>query len=137
MTADEARERFAAARVARLATVASDGSPHVVPIVFAIDGDTVYHAIDRKPKRTTRLRRLENIAVEPRAAVLADEYGEDWGALWWVRGDGLARVLARCGDEERAAHALLRDRYPQYRAEPPPGPVVALDVARWSGWRAG
>ena len=40
MTAAQARERFAAARVARLATVDAGGQPHLVPIVFAVDGDT-------------------------------------------------------------------------------------------------
>ena len=136
MTGAQARERFATARVARLATVGADGSPHVVPIVFALDGDTIVHAVDQKPKRTRDLRRLANIADNPRVAVLADEYDDaHWDRLWWVRADGAARVLER-GDEARRALDLLAERYAQYRAAPPAGPVVAVDVERWRGWSA-
>ncbi len=128
-----ARERFAAARVARLATVGADGTPHLVPVVFAVDGDTVYTAVDRKPKRTTALRRLANIAAEPRVCLLADHYEEDWSRLWWVRADGTARVLDPADPATGTALALLTARYPQY-AEPPPGPVVAVAVTRWAAW---
>jgi PPOX class probable F420-dependent enzyme len=127
-----ARDRFAAARVARLATAGRDG-PHVVPIVFALAGETIYHAVDHKPKRTTALKRLANLRSDPRAAVLADGYDEDWERLWWVRADGSARILAP-GHAE--AIALLCDRYPQYAGRPPQGPVVAIDVTRWSEWSA-
>ncbi|GAA0804475.1 TIGR03668 family PPOX class F420-dependent oxidoreductase [Spirilliplanes yamanashiensis] len=130
------RELFAAARVARLATVAADGSPHLVPLVFAVDGDTVWSAVDAKPKRHTALRRLANVAAEPRVALLADHYTEDWTALWWVRADGTARVVAAGSAEGRRALAALTARYPQYAAAPPPGPVLAVDVHRWSGWSA-
>jgi PPOX class probable F420-dependent enzyme len=136
MTSAQARERFARGRSARLATIGADGAPHLVPIVFALHDDVVYHAVDQKPKRTRELRRLENVAAEPRVALLADEYDdEDWTRLWWARADGLARVLDD-GDESRAAVALLRDRYAQYRDDTPAGPVVAIDVERWTGWRA-
>lgn len=129
----EARRRFAGARVARLATVAADGRPHLVPMVFAVAGDIVYSAVDHKPKRTTALRRLANIAANPRVALLVDHYDEDWTALWWVRADGAARVL----DPPRPdAVSLLVDRYRQYRDRPPAGPVLAVEVSRWSGWSA-
>jgi PPOX class probable F420-dependent enzyme len=138
MTPDEARERFAAERVARLATVGEGGRPHLVPIVFAVAGDTVYHAVDHKPKRTTALQRLANAAAEPRVALLADAYDDaDWSQLWWVRADGRARVLMPDGDDEaRRAVALLVERYAQYRETPPAGPVLAVDVERWSGWQS-
>ena len=77
--------------------------------------------MDAKPKSSTDLRRLRNIRANPRVAVLADHYEDDWGALWWVRADGLATVL----DEAAAmapAFALLAARYPQYREQPPGGP---------------
>jgi PPOX class probable F420-dependent enzyme len=136
VTGAQARERFATARVARLATAGADGEPHVVPIVFALDGDTIVHAVDQKPKRTRALRRLANIADNPRVAVLADEYDDaHWDRLWWVRADGAARVLER-GDEARRALDLLAERYAQYRAAPPAGPVIAVDVERWRGWSA-
>jgi PPOX class probable F420-dependent enzyme len=125
-------ERFAAARVARLATAGPDG-PHVVPIVFAVVGDVIYHAVDHKPKRTTALRRLDNLRADPRASVLVDAYDEDWERLWWVRADGMASILAP-GHAE--AIAALRAKYPQYEARPPEGPVVAIKVERWSSWSA-
>lgn len=135
MTAAEARSRFAAARVARLATVDAEGRPHLVPIVFAVDGDRIFSAVDAKPKRTTALRRLANIRENPHVALLVDHYDDaDWDALWWVRADGSARVVE--GDEAARGLGLLSERYAQYREQPPAGPVMAIEVARWSGWRA-
>jgi PPOX class probable F420-dependent enzyme len=132
----DAARLFATARVARLATVDPAGRPHIVPIVFAVSGGTIYTAVDAKPKRHARLRRLANIAAEPRVAVLADHYDEDWSALWWVRADGEARLVDAGSDEARRAIELLVERYPQYRLSPPPGPVIAIDVQSWRSWRA-
>jgi PPOX class probable F420-dependent enzyme len=137
MDAAAARALFAAAPVARLATVGADGRPHVVPITFALDGDTLYTAVDHKPKRTTRLRRLENVAANPRVSVLADHYDEeDWSALWWVRADGVARIVAPNDPQQAGVAALLQARYEQYRRRPPTGPAIAVRISRWSGWRA-
>ncbi|MBI5106703.1 MAG: TIGR03668 family PPOX class F420-dependent oxidoreductase [Solirubrobacterales bacterium] len=136
MDPQEARRRFAAARVARLATVGAGGAPHLVPLVFAVAGDEVLSAVDAKPKRTTALRRLANVRHEPRVALLADHYDEDWRALWWVRADGVARVLAPEDEDARRAVALLAERYAPYRDAPPAGPVLAVAVTRWSGWAA-
>ena len=137
MTPQQARERFVAARVARLATADAEGVPHLVPIVFAVDGDVVYSAVDAKPKRTTALRRLANVEANPRVALLVDHYDDaDWEALWWVRADGHGRVLDPSDAEARAAVSLLVPRYPQYRATPPAGPVLAVDVHHWLGWSA-
>ena len=135
MDATVARERLSAARVARLATVSASGRPHVVPVVFALDGDTIYFAVDSKPKRTTHLQRLRNIAANPAVSLLADDYDEDWARLWWVRADGLARAVT---DDAEAAHAidLLAGRYPQYRKTRPQGPVVAITVESITGWAA-
>ncbi len=140
LDAGAARERFGQVRVARLATAGPDGQPHLVPFTFALDsrprhGDRIYSAVDAKPKSTTDLRRLRNIRSNPRVAVLADHYEDDWGALWWVRADGQATLL----DEPTAmalALALLAARYPQYREQPPGGPVISIQVARWTGWAA-
>jgi PPOX class probable F420-dependent enzyme len=123
--------------VARLATAGPSGRPHLVPVVFAVAGDNVFSAVDAKPKRTTRLRRLANVRENPRVALLADHYDDsDWSALWWVRADGAARVLEGDDAEARHAIALLVKRYPQYRERPPAGPVLAVRVERWSGWHA-
>src|SRR4051812_623205 len=104
----EARERFRAQRVVRLATADADGKPHVVPCTFALLGDdTLVSAVDAvKAKRTTALRRLANIQQTPRVALLADEYDDDWSALWWVRADGVARVLG-VADEPALREAAL------------------------------
>ena len=131
----EALTLLAGSIVGVLATVRPDGSPHAVPFVFAVSGRTLYWAVDRKPKRTEALQRLSNIRANPRVEVLVHRYEEDWSRLWWVRAAGTARVLEP-GDEARDALNLLAQRHPQYRAAPPAGPVVAIDLLRWSGWRA-
>ncbi len=137
MTAERARALFASARVARLATADAAGRPHVVPLVFALDGDTIVSAVDAKPKRTTALRRLANVAANPRVALLADHYDDaDWTALWWARADGTARIVAADEPEAPRALARLSARYDQYRAAPPAGPLLLVAVERWSGWRA-
>lgn len=137
MTPDEARRRFVAGRVARLSTVDGAGQPHLVPIVYAVMRSHIYSAVDGKPKRSAALRRLANVTANPRVAVLLDHYDDnDWDQLWWVRADGTGRVLAADGAEAVRAIELLRERYPQYRIERPAGPVLAVDVRRWSGWAA-
>jgi PPOX class probable F420-dependent enzyme len=133
VTPEEARERFSAARVARLATADGAGRPHLVPIVFAVEGDRVYSVVDAKPKRTGALRRLANVRENPAVALLVDHYDDDWSALWWARADGQARVLEPDQPEAGQAVGLLAQRYPQQQAT---GPVLAVDVARWSGWSA-
>ena len=132
----EARRRFGGARVARLATADAAGRPHLVPITFALAGETIYSAVDGKPKRTRALARLANVAANPRVAVLVDHYEDDWERLWWVRADGGARVLDVAEAEARAALDALAARYERYRAQAPPGPVLAIDVERWTGWSA-
>jgi PPOX class probable F420-dependent enzyme len=135
VNAGEARRLFARARVARLATVGEAGRPHIVPIAFALAGEVVFSAVDAKPKRTRALQRVENVRRNPGVALLADHYDDsDWSALWWVRADGAARVLASADPEAALAIALLTERYEQYRATPPAGPVLAIAVERWSGW---
>ena len=136
MNPERSRERFAAARHALLATADAAGAPHIVPIVFALAGDTIYNAVDRKPKRTTALRRLHNVHENARAAVLAEHYDEDWSKLWWVRAEGSARIIEADGAEGAAALELLAARYEAYRRARPPGPLLAIDVSRWSGWAA-
>ena len=135
LTVAQARQRFAAAPVARLATVGLAGQPHLVPVTFVLDGDHVYTAVDAKPKTTTNLRRLRNIGRDPRVAVLADHYEADWDRLWWARADGLASILGEPADRARPL-ALLAARYPQYRVNPPAGPVIVIAVERWTGWAA-
>jgi PPOX class probable F420-dependent enzyme len=131
----DARSRVAGAPVARLATVDSDGRPHLVPIAFVVVGDTLYSAVDSKPKRSRTLRRIENARVRPDVTVLVDHYEDDWTRLWWVRLRGRARVLDG-GDEADRALAALAAKYERYRARPPGLPVLAVDLAEWRAWSA-
>jgi PPOX class probable F420-dependent enzyme len=127
------RQRVDAARVGRLATTRPDGRPHVVPCCFVIAGDTLYSAVDGKPKSTLVLQRLRNLETRPAASLVIDHYDEDWTALWWIRLDGAARIL-RSGPERDAALDALTAKYAQYVASPPPGAVVAIDVETWRAW---
>jgi PPOX class probable F420-dependent enzyme len=137
MERDSALARLAEARVGRLATVRPDGSPHVVPFVFAMEGDTLWWAVDRKPKATQHLQRLENIRANPSVEVVVDHYEEDWSKVWWVRAKGDARILEHSDGSARThALGLLVARYGQYLNEPPEGPVVKVTLSSITGWEA-
>lgn len=131
--AQEARDRVAHAAVGRLATLDSDGRPNLVPFCFALAGETLYTSVDAKPKRSRRLRRVENIRARPDVTVIVDHYEEDWSRLWWVRLRGKGRVLEEADERERAL-ALLAAKYEQYRVQPPAGPVIAIDIEEWRAW---
>jgi PPOX class probable F420-dependent enzyme len=135
MTGFDAAESFAAAPVAVLATVDSGSVPHVVPVVFAVRGGVVYTAVDAKRKTTRRLRRLANIAANPRVSMLVDHYDDDWSQLWWVRADGLAEVHDS-GEQMAIGYAELRRKYLQYERVALDGPVVTVHVDHWSSWQA-
>ena len=131
MTDDDARRRFASARVARLATVTAGNDPHLVPICFAVQGDTIYSAVDAKPKTTPDLKRLHNIATHPQVSLLVDHYEDDWVNVWWVRVDGTAEV------HETNAHGrdLLAAKYEQYRHSPGHlGRMVVVRATKWTSW---
>jgi PPOX class probable F420-dependent enzyme len=134
---DDARRRVTDARVARLATVRPDGAPHVVPVTFAlVDDDRLVTAVDAKPKTTQRLQRLANVEAEPRVGLLVDHYDEDWQQLWWVRLDGVARVVREEPERSGMIEPLLV-KYGQYADAPPTGPVVVVDVSDVRYWSAG
>lgn len=127
--------RVALAPVARLASVRPDGTPHLVVVTFALNGDTVVTAVDEKPKSTHGLQRLTNIEHHPAVTLLVDHYADDWSTLWWVRLDGTAEVVR---DEPRRSELLdpLIAKYAQYRSVPPRGPVVVIEVRRVVSWSA-
>jgi PPOX class probable F420-dependent enzyme len=133
MEAADMKRRLAEASVGHLATAGPDGRPHVVPVCFGVDGDTLYFAVDAKPKLTTDLKRLRNIAANPAVSLVVDHYEDDWNKLWWVRVDGTARIVKDAAEAERAIE-MLTERYPQYQRARPGGPVVAISVDRISGW---
>ena len=99
-----------------------------------LDGDTLYTAIDEKPKRSARPQRIANLLAHPEACVLVDVWDEDWSQLWWVRLSGRARMLED-GTEREQAIALLRGKYEQYGAHEL-GAVIAVDLAELRSWAA-
>jgi PPOX class probable F420-dependent enzyme len=131
MNRAEAWERLGGTSVATLATLTPDGAPHLVPVVFAIDGGDIVTAIDSKPKAARLPRRVANIIGDSRVCLLAHHYEHDWSRLWWVRVDGRAAV-EHTGFE--AAVAALQARYPQYRQTAIVGPVIRITVVRVTGW---
>lgn len=132
---EQARNLFASARVARLATADAKGTPHLVPFTFAVDGDQIVHAVDHKPKTDRALRRLHNIAQNAATCALVDHYDDDWTHLWWARADGTADVTTDPAQLDRVT-TLLGAKYPQYVDHPPEGPAIVMTVTRWSGWSA-
>ncbi|MEN3316791.1 MAG: TIGR03668 family PPOX class F420-dependent oxidoreductase [Mycobacterium sp.] len=135
MADNDAVAMFAESPVAMLATVGSDGAPHVVPVVFAVHNDVVYTAVDAKRKTTQRLRRLANIEGNPKVSMLVDHYDDDWTQLWWVRADGVA-AIHHSGEAMAVGYSMLRKKYVQYQRIALDGPVVTVDVQRWSSWHA-
>lgn len=127
------REHLVGARVAHLATAGLDLQPHLVPVTYAVEGDEIVIGIDQKPKTTYNLRRLRNIAENPRVAILCDHYDDDWTQLWWVRADGSADIVTE-GDAWSAAIEQLTAKYEQYQSDPPRGPVIRIHVDALSGW---
>ncbi|MGD0074641.1 MAG: TIGR03668 family PPOX class F420-dependent oxidoreductase [Candidatus Binataceae bacterium] len=134
------REFVSVARVGHLATATVDGEPHAIPLCFWFDGANFYFAIDEKPKRQTgiKLKRMRNIAANPRVALIIDRYEEDWASLAYVLINGRARVVE---DPEEYMLALrnLRDKYPQYRAmalNPESNPLVKIEPERVHVWGA-
>jgi PPOX class probable F420-dependent enzyme len=135
MLSDAQRCFLAACKVAHLATADRHGTPHVVPVCFAVDGEALYITIDEKPKRTgAALKRLRNIAENPAVAVVVDRYDDDWTRLGWVMLRGRAEILT-AGPEHARAQALLRARYPQLNAMQIASlPVIAVRVERVTSW---
>lgn len=127
------RRRVTQAPVARLATVRPDGTPHVVPVTFALEGATIVTAVDHKPKTTTKLQRLRNVEAQPAVSLVVDHYDEDWTKLWWARADGRARIVTE-GPEHDRATKWLAGKYDQYRGNLPTGPVIWIAVAKWASW---
>ncbi|MPZ99437.1 MAG: TIGR03668 family PPOX class F420-dependent oxidoreductase [Dehalococcoidia bacterium] len=130
------RDFITAQRVARLATLDVAGGPHLVPVCFAEVDGRLYSIVDEKPKRTTRLRRLDNIQADARVTLLFDRYDEDWTRLAWVMVRGRARVIdAEATAEYRTALDALRARYEQYRSMSLAGrPVVVVEPERVTSW---
>ena len=129
-----------AARVAHLGLIDDKGHPRVLPVTFALAEGRIWSAVDEKPKRVggEELARVRFLRRDPRAALTVDRYDEDWTELAWVQVLGEVSVVD-AGDAGDAGPGLetLVTKYPQYRASPPPGPLLALTPERLLFWRAG
>ena len=119
------------ARIAHLGLLDEDGRPRVQPVTFARVGDVLVTAIDAKPKRgmPARVRRIED---RPAVALTVDRYDDDWTRLAWVQVLGDATIRDMSDDVLDA----LTQRYPQYRTQPPPGPVIEILPIRLIWWSA-
>jgi len=136
MLSEREREFLADQRVAYLATADRHAAPHVVPVCFALAGESLYITIDEKPKRVSGrpLKRIRNIAENPTVAIVVDRYDEDWTRLGWVMLHGRAEILAE-GTEHDAAQALLRTRYAQLAAmQIAQLAVIAVRIDKTTSW---
>jgi PPOX class probable F420-dependent enzyme len=135
MLSEDQRDFLDSRRIGHLATADAQGTPHVVPVCFALADDTVFITIDEKPKGDPRrLKRLRNIALNPNVAFVVDRYDEDWRRLGWVMLRGRAEILD-AGPEHDRAQQLLRERYAQYQSMRLDGlPVIAIHIDRLASW---
>ena len=132
-----ALEMLRDARVGRLATADAAGQPLVVPVCYVYDGERCYSAVDAKPKRTRDLKRLRNLADNPRVSLAVDHYDEDWRALRYVIVQGRGDVLESGAEFSRAVDLLVA-KYPQYgelRLDRTAGAVVRVTPERILSWR--
>ena len=104
--------------VARLAVIAADGAPEVMPIVFAETGSFLYSPIDGKPKKSARLKRLDAITNHPRVGLVLDHFAADWTQLWWIKLSCVASIIGEVDDGFAGAESALRAKYPQYQTTP-------------------
>lgn len=136
----EARAFAERQRIAHLATADAAATPHVIPICYALHAGRFYFVVDEKPKRSrSGLKRLRNIAQNPRVALVFDEYSEDWGQLAFLLVQGRAVLV---GDRDEYASVLhgLRRRYPQYKRmalDFDQHPMVRITPERQHLWCAG
>jgi len=139
MTLSAAALAFAEAhRLAHLATCGGDGQPHVVPICYAVEAAALHFVVDEKPKASKRLRRLRNLEENPRAAVVIDDYDDEWRRLAYLLLRGTASVVRDPGEYQRVV-ALLRARYGPYRAMPlamVDNPLVRIAIESEHFWSA-
>ena len=138
MKIDNEIQRFTDAPRAQLSTINPNGTPHLVPIVFAVapTGDHIYTAIDWKPKTTQKLQRLENIHADPAVSLIVDHYSDDWSQLWWIRADGNARIVDAGSAEGTVGTDTFVAKYSQYKNNRPEGPVIVIDKLSWRSWSA-
>jgi len=125
-------------RVGRFATVDNTGQPHVIPIVFATDGEKLYTPIDRKPKRVlpNQLKRVRNLSWNPKIAFVIDHYDEDWNQLAWLLVKGTGTIVEE-GEAQSTGVRLLQQKYPQYERMPlNDRPLIVITPSQITSWNA-
>jgi PPOX class probable F420-dependent enzyme len=131
------QDRFLrSARAGHLATADANGQPHVIPVCYVFDGQTIYSVLDAKPKTTPlrQLRRVRNILANPHVSLVVDHYEEDWTRLQYVMVTGDAELL-ESGEEWTRAIAILREKYPQYQSmDLGESPVIKITPVRLVPW---
>ena len=132
MLPDRERGFLLRRRIGHLATADVSGIPSVVPVCFALENDTLYTALDDKPKRTRRPRRVRDLEANPHVAFIADRYDEEWSRLGWVMIRGEAHTLESSKEFESGCE-LLRRRYPQY-ATMTLSPLVVIRILAVRSW---
>jgi PPOX class probable F420-dependent enzyme len=128
-----ARELIIVTPVARLGLLDERDLPRLLPVTFAAFDGALWSAIDRKPKRSAEPARVRRLRRRPEATLLVDVYHHDWSRLAWVELRGSVAVLE--ASDAGAALEALAAKYEQYRAEPPPGPLLRLEPEAFSCWR--
>ncbi|MGH3053903.1 MAG: pyridoxamine 5'-phosphate oxidase family protein [Gaiellaceae bacterium] len=94
-------------RVARLATVGADRTPHNVAICPVVLSSKIYFA------SAHTARKVRNIQRNPRVALAFDRYSENWKQLAGTMIVGTGVVIMQGAAFRRARQALYR-RYRQY-----------------------
>jgi PPOX class probable F420-dependent enzyme len=129
-----AMELLTQSRVAHLGLRDGAGAPRVLPVTFALHAESVWTVVDNKPKRVAEPARVRWLHDRPEAAFTVDRYDDDWTRLAWVQVLGAVEVLGV--DAAPGALAALAAKYPQYRTDAPPGPLLRLAPARVLCWSA-
>lgn len=91
----------------RLATASKDAKPHVVPVIYAMDGDDVIVAVDYGTKKLSNLRQNNKVAL------LVDDYRPNRAVMV----EGECEILER-GKEYLRLLQILFERFEYYRKNP-------------------
>ena len=91
----------------RLATASRDARPHVVPVIYTLDGEDIVVAVDYGTKK------LKNLRENGRVALVVDTYAPNQGLMV----EGECEIFERGKEYVRLLRILL-GRFEFYRKEP-------------------
>ncbi len=89
-------------RVARVATVGRDGTPHNVPVCTVAASGRIYFATEKDARKVRDLR------TNPHVALVFDHYSENWQRLAGAMIVGTAAIMDQGAAFRRARQALYR-----------------------------